>query len=45
MKVPITRYSSPPEVGRIWIWVYYDKIPIHPIFYLLEGDDNVFDTY
>ena len=29
---------SPPEVDRIWLWVYYNKIPLYPIFYLLEGD-------
>ena len=29
---------SPPEVGRIWLWVDYNKIPIYPIFYLLKGD-------
>ena len=26
------------KVDRIWLWVYYNKIPIHPIFYLLKGD-------
>ena len=30
------RYS-PPEVARIWLWVYYNKVPIYPIFYLLKG--------
>ena len=30
--------SSPPSVDRIWAWVYYNTIPIHPIFYLLKGD-------
>ena len=29
---------SSPEVDRIWLWVYYTKIPIYPIFYLLNGD-------
>ena len=29
---------SPPLVDRIWLWVYYNKIPIYPIFYLLKGD-------
>ena len=29
---------SHPEVDRIWPWVYYHKIPIYPIFYLLKGD-------
>ena len=28
---------SPPEVDRIWLWVYHNKIPIYPIFYLLTG--------
>ena len=22
----------------MWLWVYYKKIPINPIFYLLNGD-------
>ena len=29
---------SPPQVDRIWLWVYYNKIPIYPIFCLLQGD-------
>ena len=29
---------SPPQVDRIWLCVYYNKIPIYPIFYLLKGD-------
>ena len=32
------RVYSPPQVDRIWLWVYYNKIPIYPIFYLLKGD-------
>ena len=28
-----------PEVDRIWLWVYCNKIPIYPVFYLLKGDD------
>ena len=28
---------SPPQVDRMWLWVYYNKIPIYPIFYLLKG--------
>ena len=28
---------SPPEVDRIWLWVYYNKIPLYPMFYLLKG--------
>ena len=35
--VGTTNYS-PPEVDRIWLWVYYNKIPMYPIFYLLKGD-------
>ena len=31
------RYSFP-QVDRIWFWVYFKKIPIYPIFYLLKGD-------
>ena len=29
---------SPPYVDRIWLWVYYNQIPIYPIFYLLKED-------
>ena len=29
---------SPPQVDRIWLWVYYNKIPIYSVFYLLKGD-------
>ena len=29
---------SPPLVDRMWLWVYYNKIPIYPISYLLTGD-------
>ena len=25
-------------MDRIWLWVYYNQIPIYPIFYLLKGD-------
>ena len=32
------KMNSPPCVDRIWLWVYYNKIPIYPIFYLLKGD-------
>ena len=32
---------SPPKVDRIWLWVYYNKISIYPIFYLLKGDYNI----
>ena len=33
-------YSSP-SVDRIWLWVYSNKIPIYPIFYLFKGDYRV----
>ena len=29
---------SPPLVDRISLWVYYSKVPIYLIFYLLKGD-------
>ena len=29
---------APPKVDRIWLWVYYNKIPIYSICYLLKGD-------
>ena len=29
----VTPSYSPPKVDRIWLWVYYNKIPIYPIFY------------
>ena len=29
---------SPPQVARIWLWVYHQKIPLYPIFYLRKGD-------
>ena len=35
------RRYSPPSVDRIWGWVYYNKIPIYPICYLLKGDCRV----
>ena len=28
---------SPPGADRTWLWVYYNKIPIYLIFYLLQG--------
>ena len=33
---------SPPEVDRTWLWVYYNKIPRYPIFYLLKGSYRTF---
>ena len=30
--------DSPPQVDRIWLWVYYTRIPIYPIFYQPEGN-------
>ena len=32
---------SPPQVDRIWLRVYYKKIPIYLIFYLLKVDYRV----
>ena len=32
---------SPPQVDRIWLWAYHDKITIYPIFYLLKGGCRV----
>ena len=32
------------SVDRICLWVYYDKIPIYPIFYLLKGDYRCWDS-
>ena len=32
------RMYSPPLVDTTWLWVYFYKIPIYPIFYLLKGD-------
>ena len=29
---------SPPQVDRIWLWAYYNKIPIYRIFYLRKAD-------
>ena len=29
---------SPPYVDRIWLRLYYNKIPIYPVFYLIKGD-------
>ena len=40
-------FSNPPQVDRIWLWVYYSKIPIYPVFYLLKVDtpfDNGAET-
>ena len=33
----LSKYS-PPSVDIIWLWLYYNKIPIYTIFYLLKGD-------
>ena len=38
MAVGILSRYSPPEVERIWLWVYYNKNPIYAIFYLAKGD-------
>ena len=29
---------GPPQVDRILLWAYYNKIPTYPIFYLLKRD-------
>ena len=34
----IPKPYSPPEVDRIWLWVYHNGTPIYTIFYLLKGD-------
>ena len=28
---------TPPRVDRIWLWLYYNEIPIYPTFYLSKG--------
>ena len=38
LKRALTALISPSEVDRIWLWVYYNKIPIYPMFYLLKGE-------
>ena len=38
--IPTARDIVPPQVDRIWLWVYYNKIPyaaISYLFYLLKG--------
>ena len=32
---------SPPSLDRIWLWVYLNKIPIYPKFYLLKRDYRI----
>ena len=29
---------GPPQEDTIWLWAYYNKIPIYPTFYLLKGE-------
>ena len=29
---------NPPQIDGIWLWVYYNTIPIYPILYVLKGD-------
>ena len=39
--------SRPPEVDRIWLWVYCNKLPIYPIYSIyLRGTrlDNKFSA-
>ena len=38
MKASVPSIYGPPYVDRIWLSVYYNKIPIYPIFYLLNGE-------
>ena len=26
----------------MWLWVYHNKIPVYPIFYLLKGDIYIY---
>ena len=35
--ISVFRVHSPPQVDRIWLWIYYNKIPMYPILYLLKG--------
>ena len=37
---PKCKSYTPLSVDRIQLWVYYNKIPGYPIFYLLKGDDK-----
>ena len=32
------RLIVPLKIDRIWLWVFYNKIPIYLLFYLLKGD-------
>ena len=32
------KLQSPLRFDRIWLWICHNKIPIYPIFYLLQGD-------
>ena len=39
--ISLDSLECPPEVDRIWLWVYYEKSPhtiICPIFYVFKGD-------
>ena len=38
------RAYSTSQVDRIWLLVYYNKIPIYPILYLLKGDCIVWEV-
>ena len=35
------RVYSPPEIERIWLWVYYNEITTYPMFYLFKEDYRV----
>ena len=39
LKGPEQDYSTRQE-DRVWRWVYYNEIPICPMFYLLQGGYN-----
>ena len=34
-------FIAPLKYVDIWLWVYYYKIPIYPIFLLLKGDHTL----
>ena len=39
--ISLASLECPPEVDRIWLWVYYEKFPhtiICRIFYVFKGD-------
>ena len=38
----VFKVYTPPSVDGIWPWVYCNKIPIYPTFYLLKGDYRIY---